>query len=272
MTAGNDGRNTILVMVESLGLLRDPIARRQVDEPLFDSRITGKYKVTTGSIVYYGSTTSGEMRELCHTREPYTEFPKVGGSSCLPSQFRRHGYATMAVHGFHHEIFERNEWYPVVGFDKEVFGQALIDKTHRLCGNAFRGACDADLPPVIAQEAGFSKKPKFIYWLTLNTHIPVSPGEALTKYHCDQDAGPFRDRQVCVMAELWHDVFAAVSKLALDPSIGPADILIVGDHAPPLWSRRGRSQFEPGLVPWYRLSPREGALASNRPRKASATH
>jgi hypothetical protein len=64
-------------------------------------------------------------------------------------------------------------------------------------------------------------------------------------------------------------VFEGVSKLALDPSIGPADIIIVGDHSPPLWSRRARAQFEPGLVAWYRLTPRDGAMASNRPQKTS---
>ena len=149
-------------------------ARRQIDSPLFDTRVTDKYRITEGSVVYYGSTTAGEMRELCDTREPYVEFTKTHGTLCLPARLRTRGYATMAVHAFHHSMFERDEWYPVVGFDKEVFGEELVKVTHRLCGNAFRGACDADLPPIIAQEAAFSKKPKFIYWLTLNMHIAVA--------------------------------------------------------------------------------------------------
>jgi sulfatase-like protein len=269
--AGTDGRNVVLVMVEGLGYLTDPTARRQIDSPLFDTRITDKYRITEGSVVYYGSTTAGEMRELCDTREPYLEFSKTHGASCLPARLRTRGYATMAVHAFHHSMFERDEWYPVVGFDKEVFGEKLVKVTHRLCGNAFRGVCDADLPPIIVQEAAFSKKPKFIYWLTLNTHIPVAPGQALADFGCKKDAGIFRHVHVCEMAELWHDVFASVSKLALDPGIGPADILIVGDHSPPLWSRRARAQFEPGLVAWYRLTPRDGAVAVNRAQKTSAT-
>jgi sulfatase-like protein len=265
--AGANGRNVILVMVEGLGYLGDPTARRQVDSPLFEPQVTDKYRVATGSVVYYGSTTSGEMRELCDTREPYLEFTRTNGASCLPARLRTRGYATMAVHAFHHSMFERDEWYPVIGFDKEVFGEELVKVTRRLCGNAFRGVCDADLPPIIAQEAAFSKKPKFIYWLTLNTHIPVAPGQALADFGCKKDTGIFRHIHVCEMAELWHDVFAAVSKLALDPSIGPADILIVGDHSPPLWSRRARAQFEPGLVAWYRLTPRDGAMASNKSQK-----
>ena len=266
---GTDGHNAVMVIVEGLGYLTDPAARREIDSPLYDARITDKYRVTAGSVIYYGSTTSGEMRELCDTRQPYLEFSKANGTSCLPARLRMRGYTTMAVHAFHHSMFERDEWYPVIGFEKEVFGEKLMNMTHRLCGNAFRGVCDADLPPVIAQQAALSKKPKFIYWLTLNTHIPVAPGQALANFGCQKDAGIFRHIHVCEMAELWHDVFEGVSKLALDPSIGPADIVIVGDHSPPLWSRRARAQFEPGLVAWYRLTPRDGAMASNRPQKTS---
>jgi hypothetical protein len=36
---------------------------------------------------------------------------------------------------------------------------------------------------------------------------------------------------------------------------------VVGDHAPPLWSKRGRAQFAPGQVAWYRLKPRRDTLA-----------
>jgi hypothetical protein len=260
----------VLVIVESLGVFRDPDARAQIDAPIYDPHVTQKYTVTSGNIGYFGSTTSAEMRELCHTREPYADFTKTNGFSCLPERLHTRGYATMSVHGFNRSFFNRQTWYPSIGFDKEVFGLALAKQTHRLCGGAFRGACDADLPPVIAHEAAFSPKPKFIYWLTLNTHIPVAPGEALTKYGCSSDTGVFNHLQVCRMAELWHDVFNAVAKLALDPSIGPADILVVGDHAPPLWSKRGRAQFEPGLVPWYRLTPREGVMAMQDQQQASA--
>jgi len=209
------------------------------------------------------------MRDLCDTRERYEEFTKTNGSSCLPARLRKRGYATMAVHAFSYRMYERNEWYPVVGFDKELFGEELVKSTRRLCGNAFTGVCDADLPPIIVREAAFSKKPKFIYWLTLNTHVPVAPDQALTDFGCEDDAGIFQHMHVCQMAELWHDVFASVSKLALDPSIGPAEILVVGDHAPPLWSRRARAQFEPGIVPWYRLTPRDDAIAANRSQKST---
>jgi len=67
-------------------------------------------------------------------------------------------------------------------------------------------------------------------------------------------------------------MFRAVAQLALDPPIAPAEILAVGDHAPPLWPTNGRAEFEAGKVAWYRLTPLEGVLAQNaRDEKSSLT-
>lgn len=260
--AGVNGRNVVLVIVESLGNLNDDKARARIVAPIYDPRVTAKYDVSDGRIVYYGSTTSAEMRELCDTRAPYAEFTKTSGVSCLPERLQMRGYATTAVHGFYSGVFERNRWYPKVGFEHMNFGEKLMPLFKRRCGTAFRGPCDADLPPVIEQAAAKTKRPDFIYWLTLNTHIPVAPGEALTHFHCEKADNGFGVARVCRMAELWHDVFGAVAQLALNPAIGPAEILVVGDHAPPLWSKRGRGEFEAGKVPWYRLTPRDDVVAS----------
>jgi hypothetical protein len=97
----------------------------------------------------------------------------------------------------------------------------------------------------------------------------VAPDEALIDFHCTLDNNGFGPPRVCRMAELWHDVFAVVAKFARDPAVGPADILIVGYHAPPLWSKRGRAQFAPGQVAWYRLQPRNDATNVPRPDTVS---
>lgn len=254
--AGVNGRNVVVVVVESLGYFNDPIARDRIAGPLTTRRLTDKYVVTSGNAEYYGSTTSGEMRELCATRARYADFARNSGADCLPSKLHRLGYSTLAVHGFSQEMFERREWYPEIGFDKALFGENLLSRLPRRCGSAFRGVCDADLAPVIAKEAAYVNSPRFIYWLTLNTHIPVGPGDALTNFDCGVNPGDFGTAHVCRMAELWHDLFGSIARLALDPAIGPAEILVVGDHAPPLWSKRGRGQFMPGKVAWYRLTPR----------------
>lgn len=254
--AGANGRNVVVVIVESLGYLIDDRARESVAAPLRTQRIADKYIVTAGQAEYDGATTSGEMRELCDTRTRYAEFARESGASCLPGKLRNLGYSTLAVHGFSSGMFERKDWYPQIGFGKAVFGDELLLRLPRRCGSAFRSVCDADLPPLIAKEAANAKGPRFLYWLTLNTHIPVSPGDALANFDCMAKQPQFGPPAVCRMIELWNDLFAAVARLALDPAIGPAEILVVGDHAPPIWSKRGRSQFAPGQVAWYRLTPR----------------
>jgi phosphoglycerol transferase MdoB-like AlkP superfamily enzyme len=262
LAAGAHGNNVVVVIVESLGYLLDQTARERIAAPLYDPAVTKDYLVTSGHTVYYGSTTSGEMRELCNTRTFYADYVQKNGSSCLPNLLKSRGYTSVALHAFSGGMFDREQWYPQVGFDRELFGEEIVKTTHRSCGAGFHGACDADFAPVIAdasRQAAQTGKPRFIYWLTLNTHIPVAPGEALIDFHCTLDSNGFGLPRVCRMAELWHDVFTAVAKIARDPAVGPADILLVGDHAPPLWSKRGRAEFAPGQVAWYRLQPRRDA-------------
>jgi len=48
-------------------------------------------------------------------------------------------------------------------------------------------------------------------------------------------------------------VFDTVAAIAKDPNTAPLDIMVVGDHNTPMWSRAAASHFRPGLVDWCRL-------------------
>ena len=57
------------------------------------------------------------------------------------------------------------------------------------------------------------------------------------------------------------DLFDSIARAVAD--LPPMEILVVGDHAPPLWSKVGRNLFTPGQVTWVRLAPKtEGAEVS----------
>jgi hypothetical protein len=124
--------------------------------------------------------------------------------------------------------------------------------------------------PLIERVAAETKEPNFIYLLTLNTHILVVPGEALTKFGCERAENGFGLRRVCRMAELWHDVFQAVAQLALDPSHRAGG------------NPRGRRSCAAASVPegargirgrqgaLYRLTPRAGVVVSNAHRSAES--
>jgi hypothetical protein len=248
---GRTRRNTIVVVVESMGQLVDDKARDWIAAPLDTPEIRARYKVTAGSTEYFGSTTAGEMRELCESREAYDKLDAASAAKCLPARLKRNGYTTMAFHAYSSKMFDRANWYPAIGFDRMTFSEDMLPRTQRTCGTVFRGGCDSDMEGVIARAAGNAKKPALIYWLTLNTHVPVAPTDAQNPLPCD-DA---QSRNICVMSSMWRQVFESVGRLALDPRIGPAEVLVVGDHAPPLWSTRERGLFEPGRVAWYRLTP-----------------
>ncbi|SFU84581.1 Phosphoglycerol transferase MdoB [Methylobacterium sp. 174MFSha1.1] len=262
----------LMVMVESLGVLRDAGQNGILTAPFDDPALRRLYTVTTGTSAFFGATASGEMRELCRTyrshRQVFTQaFTQVftGQTSaeddptCLPKRLAARGYRTVSVHGYHAGFYDRAQWYPLAGFRKSLFGETLAPRFARACGGPFPGPCDTDVAAVVEAELA-APGPAFVYWLTLNSHVPVPPGAATPRHDCGRPGSPFADREVCAMVEIWQDVFAAVSRIAL--AHPGTEILLVGDHAPPLWRRAARDAFEPGRVPWIRLAPLPVATAA----------
>ena len=246
----------VLVVVEALGYFDDPVREAILLSPFADPDLRRQYSVTSGAATYYGSTTAAEMRELCDTREPYQDILKGKKLVCLPQQMKERGYRTLAVHNFSGDFFDRLQWYPKLGFEREFFFKDIAPSIHRLCGGPFRGPCDADVAPIITQKLRETKEPTFLYWMTLSTHVPIAPHEGTPRLNCAQGGGRIGHVEVCYMTELWMDLFQSVAQMARD--LPGTEIMLVGDHAPPLWSKAGRQLFTPGKVTWVRLTPKAG--------------
>ena len=265
VTAGG-GRNVLVVMIEALGHFGDPEHQAFLLKSFDDPSLRSRYDVSTGLATYYGSTTAAELREMCGTREPYARVIDGVPLDCLPQRMANLGYRTVAMHGFTGKFFERELWYPKLGFESRIFGEDLSSTTHRFCGGPFRGPCDVDLIPPIARELQNATQPTFFYWLTLSTHVPIAPREGTPQLGCDGDGGLLRHVEVCYMSEMWSDVMSGIARMTAD--IPPTDILIIGDHAPPIWSKAGRRLFTPGKVTWVRLTPRGPSHLSALPEHA----
>ena len=250
-------RHVLVVVVEALGQFRDPAKAALTVSPLETPAVLERYRLEKGTTTYYGSTTSAEMRELCDTRDSYTTLLAGKQHTCLPAQMEARGYDTIAMHGFTGRMFDRTAWYPKIGFQQSIFGEDILKASPRLCGGPFRGPCDAELTPLIEQRLRGANKPTFFYWLTLSTHAPVMPREGTARLACDARGGAIGNAEVCYMTEMWMDVFDRLAEML--PRLPPTEVLIVGDHAPPLWWRDARDLFEPGKVPWFRLTPRTDA-------------
>jgi phosphoglycerol transferase MdoB-like AlkP superfamily enzyme len=83
-------------------------------------------------------------------------------------------------------LFKRGLWYPNIGFEKREFEKDLRQAGARRCGGVFAGACDRDIPAHIGNTLRAAEKPTFLYWLTLNSHLPVPPGLNLDVDNCER--------------------------------------------------------------------------------------
>ena len=257
------GNHLVIVMVEAMGLPRDPALQAKLAQRWRQSDIARRYEVSTGSTPFWGSTTNGEMRELCGRWGDYHELMEGKDAKCLPARLAAQGYRTTAIHGFDESFFKRTKWYPNAGFQQMLFREELLGRGAEKCGGVFPGACDRDVPATIAQRLKTAKEKQFIYWLTLNSHIPVPASEQLRTKECDRfDPVLARDHaMICRLFSLWNDTNQGLAAMLTDPDLPPTDVLIVGDHAPPFFNRSQRSQFDSERVPWVLLKHRKSREA-----------
>ena len=246
-------KRVLLVVVEAMGQFQDPAKQAILLQSFRDADLLNRYDVSIGNSTYYGSTTAAEMRELCNTRKSYLEVAKDDGIVCLPKLMEERGYRTISLHNFTSAFFGRADWYPKLGFERRIFSQDLGHIAKHQCGGPFRGPCDTDLIPLIGKELREAKQPTFFYWMTFSTHVPIAPHEGKPRLGCATNGGAIGNVEVCYMTEMWIDLMEGLARLTA--SIPPTEILIVGDHAPPLWSKAGRELFTPGKVTWIRLAP-----------------
>jgi hypothetical protein len=253
------GNHLVIVMVEAMGLPRDPALQAKLVQRWRQGDIARRYEVSTGSTPFWGSTTNGEMRELCGRWDNYHKLMDSADPNCLPARLARQGYRTTAIHGFKNEFFGRTAWYPNVGFQQLLFREDLVGPGVKSCGGVFPGACDSDVPALIGERLKGAEEKQFVYWLTLNSHIPVPASESLGTKDCARfDPDLARDHaMICRLFSLWADVDAQLATMLADPSLPPTDVLLVGDHAPPFFDRSQRSQFDPERVPWVLLKHKD---------------
>lgn len=250
-------RHLLLIMVESLGV---PKGNAEMSKLLFahykdSAAITARYAISQGTSPYYNSTTAGEIRELCGRWGDYYDLLAGKDPRCLPARLAKKGYSTEAVHSFVGTFFKRGIWYPNVGFAQRSFAKDLKDAGARPCGGVFPGACDRDVVKILGKKLRAAKKPTFLYWLTLNSHLPVPPGLNLNVDKCERISPKLAADypQICRQFAIWNDIDLAMVKEITAADFPATDILIVGDHMPPYFDKHQRTQFNPETVPWLYL-------------------
>ncbi|OYY70601.1 MAG: hypothetical protein B7Y47_08700 [Sphingomonas sp. 28-63-12] len=257
-TKPSQGRHLMLVMVESMGLPLDRGFRDQLFARWRAKDVRHRYQVMMGTSPFAGSTTNAEMRALCDRWAGYEEVIDMTDRGCLPARLRAMGYTTSAYHSFDGGLFDRNRWYGHIGFDTTHFRDELYASGASACGGIFPGACDRDVPAIMARQLKTATKPQFLYWLTLNTHLPVPAEAALHTISCREGVPPVVQASVMICRQfmLWTELQQALADQLVAADFPDTDILIVGDHMPPYFLRAERQQFDDQQVPWILLRAR----------------
>lgn len=251
-------QNLVIIIVESWGVPNNPVDMA-IDNAIWNpAQWTDKYAVESGITTYFGSTTNAELRELCGAWADHLAFDFVE-ADCLPAQLRKAGFQTTAMHSFDPAFFDREQWYPQLGFDTIRFDQDLQDRGARFCDGVFAGACDHDVPRQIgATLRANSESRNFIYWLTLNAHLPISADRKLGTDFCK--LGPLEWRHdfavLCRSYTAIQTLETAITAEIMRDDFPQSDILIVGDHMPPFFPRAIRTRFDTTSVPWIYLQSR----------------
>jgi phosphoglycerol transferase MdoB-like AlkP superfamily enzyme len=207
----------------------------------------------------------GEGRELCGRKIAFklmTLTPK-DMHACLPNQLASEGYHTLSVHGLDGHMFKREDWYPRAGFEEDVFRDDLEQENLPDCVGAFTGTCDAAIADWIGRRLKMATpKPNFVYWVTLNSHLPVPvPSPLQNGAPCAGIASLAGKPPLCSWYQLVENVHQSVVKLALSKLARPTVFIIVGDHAPPFGEGDIRRGFSQTVVPYMILLPRpEGKM------------
>ncbi|MEL7188807.1 MAG: hypothetical protein AAGK17_04580 [Pseudomonadota bacterium] len=260
--------NLVIIMVESWGVPTDPHDKALDDKIWAADALEDRFTISRGKSLYFGSTTNGEMRELCGIWGDHlsTDFDKA---DCLPKQFRDAGFSTKAYHTFGRTFFGRFEWYPKLGFEEVSFESDLKKRGARHCDGVFAGACDADIPKMIAADLRNSETTRnLVYWLTLNAHLPVAHEDAMGTGECGLGDAEWReDFPMLCRSYMVHKIVAdAIYDELSDPAFPEADVLIIGDHMPPFFQRSIRTRFDAAHVPWIYLENK----AARQPSEAEA--
>jgi hypothetical protein len=248
-------------VVESWGLMTDPDLAETLTSGYEAPRVAAAYDVHYGTAPFDGMTVPGEVRELCQTHLGFgvLRISEAQRAHCLPEEFDARGYRTYAVHGYVGEMFQRIDWYKQLGFEETWFAPDLLRKGLSRCPGAFPGICDPSIAAWIGNDllAEPTEQPRFVYWVTLNSHVPLPLDPKLPADNlCSLRPVLANAPGLCSWFRVIHALHASVAQAAVEAERRPTVFVLVGDHAPPFASPALRQNFSSTVVPWVILTPR----------------
>jgi Sulfatase len=246
--AVKNNQGLFLIIVESMGVPTSKALAEHMYSPLLSRNLSRKYKVDLGVEESLGSTIHGELRQLCDGRLVDGLFG-VRNQHCIPTMAKNLGFTTVAVHANLPTVYGRNEWYKAIGID-EFHAADTPGFPHKIEGERWGVLDDFSTLDYIYKNVPLGEG-KFVYWLTVSTHMPPVPfaGSKENEF-CSrtQPAG------VCAHVENIRMLLDAIAEHLIKYSPNVV-VVVVGDHAPPFYGLSNRSGFRDGQVPYFIVQP-----------------
>lgn len=216
--------------------------------------------IEQGSFFAIGATVAGEIRELCQKKlltMNVQEIPAEDFNDCVPKKIKKYNYTTTAIHGADPALYERHYWYPLAGFDYRYFIDDLPEGGQ--CKFA-HGRCDVLLVDRVKEILLASDK-SFVYWLTLNSHIPYDDKILIDGFDC-QAVGLVDQTWSCNNYKLHYQFFVALGEIIKDPRLKGLEVYVVGDHPAPVVNlREGLYAFKGSDVAWLHFKIKDENIA-----------
>lgn len=169
----------------------------------------------------------------------------------MPHILNKLGYETQAIHGGSSTIYGRKEWYPKAGFKTRTFQEELNKPVNCI---PFDGICDWDILPFLKQSFAQDKK-LFNYWLTLTAHYTYYQHDIHNeRFNCATYNLPATG-DACRSLKLQTQFFDYIAEFVISPEMQGVEVIIVGDHPPPLFKANEIALFktkemQDGKVGW----------------------
>lgn len=241
----------LLIVAESWGYPAKPELQRDSLQKIYDKQDKLEF-VEDGKLRTVSSTVQGELRELCrlNTKGGYAlrAVPNEKFANCLPNQLKAQGYQTFGMHGASSLLYDRNSWYEKAGMTNTLFPEKM--PTEKRC-YAFNGICDSELFSQVSKAFATNPNGKtFFYWLTLTSHLPYATDDMHNpRLDCVKHQLP--DGDICNNLRLVTQYFDDLAKLIDDPAMKGVEVIVVGDHMPPIM---GSSKPVQDYLMWTNVS------------------
>lgn len=246
----NPKRGVILIIVESWGISTDERIQRYLVDTLGNG-ISDRYESLKFHTPFKGATTYAELRELCGVTASYRKLGHLNATVCLPNVMR--GRRSIAIHGFVGSMFARNVWWKSLGFSETMFRddfRELDVRFQKSCGTVFPGICDKSLIDYAFLRA---KEGKFVYALTLNSHLPL---QASSSNEANYPIKIVDSEQAELISAISKSLAAVNRNMRTGPLNSLPLVVVVGDHSPPFWNVDIRKSYSQDYVPKYIFIPR----------------